>query len=67
MDERKDQLTGRSHLVRLYEANAAIQFPTDDDLRFRSALANSLTKELQLVVGRNVPAPATTPQRPARP
>lgn len=59
--DRKDQLTGKSHLVRLYEANAAIQFPTDHDLKFRSMLSNRITTELGLT------EPRTLPQRQAQP
>ena len=56
-NERKEALTGRSHIVRLYEANASIQFPTDHDLHFRSSLSNALIRELKL------PDPRTIPQR----
>jgi hypothetical protein len=62
-NERKEELTGKSHLVRLYEANAGIQFPTDDDLRFRSALANRLTQTLQLPVPRELPKRTQPPSR----
>lgn len=58
-NERKTELTGKSHLVRLYEANASIQFPTDADLRFRSALGMKLASELGLSIVRE------TPTRPA--
>ena len=53
--DRKNELTGKSHLVRLYEANAGIQFPTDADLRFRSALAMRLAKDLNLEMVRETP------------
>ena len=61
--ERKDQLTGRSQLVRLYEANAAIEWPTENDLRFRDALANRISAELGLSV-KGAPSPIA--KRPGR-
>lgn len=61
--DRKDQLTGKSHLVRLYEANAAIQFPTDHDLAFRSMLTARLTVELGLTPTKTVPQRIAQPAR----
>ena len=63
----KAAMTGKSYLVRLYEANCGIQFPTENDIRFRDGLANSLTRELNV----NMPkgsspaptAPASTTRR----
>jgi hypothetical protein len=62
-NERKEELTGKSHLVRLYEANAGIQFPTDNDLRFRDAVANKLTQSMGLPVSREVPKRTQPPAR----
>ena len=58
----KNAMTGKAYLVRLYEANCKLEFATENDLRFRDALANRLTRELGLVV-KEVPSPrATTTQ-----
>jgi hypothetical protein len=44
----KEQLTERSQLVRLHEANCAILFPTAEEAAFRLAIMKKLAHELSL-------------------
>lgn len=61
----KAAMTGKSYLVRLYEANCGIQFPTENDIRFRDGLANSLTRELGVQMPKGS-SPSPTAPAPTR-
>lgn len=54
----KELLTRRAQLVRLYEASASIEHPTDEDREFRRGLMNAITSEYSLKVrAQTVPRP----------
>lgn len=59
--EQRDDKSRRAQLVRIYEANTGIDFPTEEDLKFRSALSRALGLDFDLRGVRNVtfdgPAP----------
>lgn len=64
----KEELTERAQLVRIHEANCAIDFPTPDEIKFRFAIMKKLAqalglRELQLATITGPTAPQ--PQRPA--
>ncbi len=44
----KEQLQSRAQLIRIHEANCAIEHPTDTELAFRFAIMKKLASEYQL-------------------
>jgi hypothetical protein len=63
----KEELQERAQLVRLYEANCQIHFPTELDARFRKALMTKLGNEFSLRQPADPEAPAALgPKLPAR-
>jgi hypothetical protein len=65
----KEELQERAQLVRIHEANCAIEFPTPEEANFRIAIMKQLGREFGLKELRDakVTGPVTTtPPRPAR-
>lgn len=61
----KEELTERAQLVRMYEASCHVQFPTPQELNFRTAVMKKLGVEFGLremraveIAGRAQPGPA---------
>lgn len=65
MPATKEELTERAQLVRIHEANCAIEYPTPEEIKFRMAIMKKLAlglglKELRtMTIDGPTPAPAS--------
>ncbi len=65
----KEQLQERAQLIRIHEANCAIEYPTPEEANFRLAIMKQLGREFALKELRilTISGPvSTTPSRPGR-
>ena len=58
----KEELTERAQLVRIHEANCAIDYPTADELKFRFAIMKKLAAGLGLQELKHATIGAPAPQ-----
>lgn len=63
----KEQIQGRTHLVRIHESNCQIEFPTPEEANFRIAIMKQLGREFGLKEIRSTtvagPVTSTTPRQ----
>ena len=67
MPDKSEINTERAQLVRLYEANAGIDYPSADDLNFRLAVAKKLGLAFSLREVRPLVIAGPVTQAPPRP
>lgn len=66
MPPTKEELTERAQLVRIHEANCAIDYPTPDEIKFRLAVMKKLGLALDLKEVRSVSIEGPAVQQPRR-